>query len=411
MYRHALRPSSHSVWIYFIFTLGIAVLLTGCDTGALNPVPSNPQPNATQNQANIQTEAKHPSSASSSYACFTSIYDPSEPVPYQYGHLDLTFSDDIIAAAGGETLQYDYRLHDDEGQLHRLANCIIPDADAARSQVRDLLSYDPEDSNTTHTTSTPSTMDDGIEDCDMSGDEPSCEMLEVVVIADGTGGGAPVLPSPFWFIPIDGGGDPGDFGGSGGLYPCYACEPFDLDPGSCVKNDDHPLDVAILNSDNIQAEIATLWENSNPDAPNKDRLEQGAWVVETGNSQYDLVPFEEVSNNIEYTSCTIRGARTGDAPSNTVGSIHTHPATPGAPIYDLACLEAKEVPNPQDKLGAYVYRNPPTPSDPDYELTMNKPFHGYVVGPNAIWAYDGGPPDIPTPDHRLDQYERDDCGY
>ena len=245
----------------------------------------------------------------------------------------------------------------------------------------------------------------------MSSEEPSCEMMEVVVIADSTGSGAPVLPSPFWFIQIDGGGNPGDFGGSGGLYPCYACEPFDPDPGSCVKGDGHPDDVAILNSNNIQAEIATLSENSNPDAPNKDRLEQGAWVVETGNSQYELVPSEDVSNDTEYTSCTVRGARTGDAPTNTIGSIHTHPTTPGDPVYDLACLEAKEVPNPQDKLGTYVYRNPPTPSNSNYELMMNKNFHSYVVGAGAIWAYGSGPPDYATPDHRLNQYERDDCGY
>ena len=133
MNKTLLHASAHPIWIYVFFTVGAVALFTGCDTGALTPTPQKAKDGAPQSMTMVHTETMQQSSASSSYACFTSIYDPSEPVPYQYGHLDLAFSDYILAAAGGETLQYDYRLYDDEGQLHRLANCIIPDADAART--------------------------------------------------------------------------------------------------------------------------------------------------------------------------------------------------------------------------------------------------------------------------------------
>jgi hypothetical protein len=81
----------------------------------------------------------------------------------------------------------------------------------------------------------------------------------------------------------------------------------------------------VLNDPVTEAAFAALWANSNPDAPQSQRVEQAAWIVQT---QYGLAYVSWT--NADFGPCTITPhVGTFSIPANAIGWVHTHPFTEG----------------------------------------------------------------------------------
>lgn len=123
-------------------------------------------------------------------------------------------------------------------------------------------------------------------------------------------------------------GDPGHGGGGGGGGSSPPqCPDFDPDcgydeepqPDTCVTND------PVLNDPVTEAAFAQLWANSNVSAPQPERREQAAWIVQT---QFGLqvIPWTDA----DFGPCTISPhVGTFSIPTNAIAWVHTHPFTEG----------------------------------------------------------------------------------
>lgn len=159
----------------------------------------------------------------------------------------------------------------------------------------------------------------------------------------GAGGGA-----------IGDGAGPGGGGGGGGLVP-PSCPDYDPScdsespPDSCATSD------PVVNDAVVQSAFTQLWNNSNPDAPQGERLEQAAWIVQTPNG-LQIVPWTDAT----FGPCTITpNIGTFTIPPNAVGWIHTHPFRTGE--FQTSCEPIR-----YDASGAPVhgtYSSFPNPDD------------------------------------------------
>lgn len=110
------------------------------------------------------------------------------------------------------------------------------------------------------------------------------------------------------------------------LWSCTLCPDWDPqcgdtepEPDTCVTND------PVINDPVVETAFADLWANSNPDAPQSERVEQAAWIVQT---EYglEIVPW----TNTDFGPCTITPhIGTFGIPPDAIGWIHTHPFTEG----------------------------------------------------------------------------------
>lgn len=161
------------------------------------------------------------------FACFTSVATPGGPHAYRYGRLNLKFPRSALAPDGA-TMRYRFRVYDRDGEIERLANCVIPrTAEAARIMSRrfripgSVPRPKPIGSPLGEVTTQECTGDS------TSGYE--CDEL----IVDG-GGGDEGSEEPTCDVNTgencDGytGGGEGD--GGGGNEPCADCEAFDDSP-------------------------------------------------------------------------------------------------------------------------------------------------------------------------------------
>lgn len=160
--------------------------------------------------------------------------------------------------------------------------------------------------------------DCGEDDCIASTGPGDPEEATVQGCGPGSGGGDPTDPG-------EGGGGGG--GGGGGTNPpepqCPDWDPNcsyeELEPDTCVTND------PVINDPVVEAAFAQLWANSNPNAPQPERLEQAAWIVQTSYG-LDIIPW----TNADFGPCTISPhVGTFSIPTNAIAWIHTHPFTEG----------------------------------------------------------------------------------
>ncbi len=165
----------------------------------------------------------------------------------------------------------------------------------------------------------------------------------------------PSLPGPG--VPQD----PPRRGGDGGGGPCTTCVPPDSVVACNLDMQDFPDVAPILNDPAFAEALASLWKNSKPNAANDERQEQGGWIVYR-DGHYSIVPFEQVQEDIHYTSCSVRGPTVGHMPRGTVAIIHTHPADRGAAVKDAACLIAADH-DPTKDIGKYKYHSWPSTND------------------------------------------------
>ncbi|HEY0018041.1 MAG TPA: hypothetical protein VGC13_17125 [Longimicrobium sp.] len=138
----------------------------------------------------------------------------------------------------------------------------------------------------------------------------------------GSGGGGTIGD------PNDPGGDGGGGGGGGGggTRPAPQCPDWDPDcgyeepePDTCVTND------PVINDPVVETAFAELWANSNPSAPQHQRVEQAAWIVQTA-SGLNVVTW----TNADFGPCTISPhIGTFSIPTDAIAWIHTHPFTEG----------------------------------------------------------------------------------
>jgi hypothetical protein len=77
---------------------------------------------------------------------------------------------------------------------------------------------------------------------------------------------------------------------------------------------------AVLDDPMVKAGLADLWQRSNPDAPQSQRVEQSAWIVQNSDGSYGVRPMTNIS---QQGPCSVNGSLL--APANAVAWVHTHP--------------------------------------------------------------------------------------
>ena len=168
-----------------------------------------------------------------------------------------------------------------------------------------------------------------------------------------------------------------------------------------------------FDSPDVKQGLNDLWTRSNPEAPQAQRLEQGAWIIQRPDGSYGMTPFSVSTQS----PCGING--NFNAPQGAVGWVHTHPFTAGE--VQTICGALKQ-PDPatggwRDVIGTNgqpvypVYSN--RPSIPDRELMSDlnavmgrlgrNPLAGVIIDANQTTVYSENPGDGTTTFPR--------CGY
>ncbi len=281
----------------------------------------------------------------SAYGCLVSTPDPTGEHAYRYRAFYLSFPEDVLAEADGQSETVTLTLGSqtllaetprDWPVVVRRAQCLLPKSDAARQMVRDQLRRIDVSALPETWQGEPAEHPDGAAsslgkagswECmswwveqvcsqDAEGNLHSCVTTKVEcthwqyisawepIGGDGPGGG--------W----NGGGDDDDpcapaenggipFGCGGGGGPTFP----DEDP---CETDDEVIDQLAA-----AGELDAIWEASNADAPALERRERGRWIVRGANG--DLAFVDIGGQSME---C---GINTGPMPTNAVGFVHTHP--------------------------------------------------------------------------------------
>lgn len=125
-----------------------------------------------------------------------------------------------------------------------------------------------------------------------------------------------------------------------GSYPEWILEGEDGGGGSCddltVRITVEPLpdlcpgDPFFLDEE-VREELSELWERTNADAPQHERVERAAWIVRD-DSGFDLVPIEPVRAD----ACSFH-LPPGQPPAGTVAWVHTHAFAPGERVGAGVC--------------------------------------------------------------------------
>ncbi len=164
-----------------------------------------------------------------------------------------------------------------------------------------------------------------------------CEQLDPIEVNKCQYGGeypycnqAPPPPPPSGDSP-----PPPDGGGPspGGDDPCTKCEP----DGPPPPEEEQPCETGdpVVDAPEVQAAFEQIWAQSNPDATQSKRIEQGGWIVHDGSS-YSFEPFP---NTIVQGPCSIRLVGVS-IPPNAVAWVHTHPYRSGEVQY--SCEVARD---------------------------------------------------------------------
>lgn len=170
-------------------------------------------------------------------------------------------------------------------------------------------------------------------------------------------------------------GSTGCAGGGGGPVPPPPPPTTEPLPSDTCRTGEPALDAPA-----VKAGLKDLWDRSNPNAPQAQRLEQGAWIVQNADGSYGMAPFATSLQG----PCNINGNY--NPPPNAIAWVHTHPFTAGETM--TIC-------------GAYKTRDPATGAwrdiigpdgRPVYPVYNNRPSiddHGTMADMNETLAMNG----------------------
>lgn len=194
----------------------------------------------------------------------------------------------------------------------------------------------------------------------------------------------------------DDGGDGGDYdagGGSGGgggtkgpMCPDGNCD-SPLPADTCRTGD------PIVDDPQVSQGLATLWNQSNPDANLYQRVEKAGWIVEYPVGQFSIMQF----TGTERFGCGDYRNIPLPARGKVVGFVHTHPYEVGEMIVDcnLRNLQAYDgTPSEVDRKSSVALGN---------YFGLGRPLTGYTIDKDGYYRYDGQS-NTATP-------RRQRCGY
>ena len=397
-------------------------------------------------------------SEASPYGCMLSTPNLGGDATYRYDAVYLHFPASIVNNAEGlRHITFGALSHTaysdeirDQPIIMRLAQCRVPDSDAAEAMAREYLRRFPAPSDDVQWTGAtvgnpnkslfPPDSRKGYQCLNYEIESIICvgpfngnpEVCTVEVTCtqwvyiddddnDGGGSGSGSGDDPVACNPDGGPTDQICIEGGGAVpddpvfieNPCDRPDPpaYCSQAGSCydanIANDEHE---AILKVIEDQGALNQLWTDSNFDAPQEQRLEQGGWIVQdptTGTVSFQPFPDNWASAPCEIIPITPPGGPT--IPDNAVGIIHTHPFETGEQME--ACF-SEPVATIGDQELYPTYDNEPSPEDiktisglknAGYDVT------GYVIDKDNIVVYDETTDLGPQSSNPPVQYDR--CGY
>ena len=179
-------------------------------------------------------------------------------------------------------------------------------------------------------------------------------------------------------------------------------------PGDTCQTGDPALD-----SPEVRQGLENLWIRSNPDAPQAQRLEEAAWIIQRSDGSFGMAQF----NVSTQSPCGVNGNL--NAPAGAVAWAHTHPFTAGEVQYICGSLKEpdpatggwRDIVGPDGQPVYPVYDN--RPSFPDREVmdAMNRVrsqrgqnlIAGVIIDANQTTVYSENPGEGTTTFPR--------CGY
>lgn len=117
----------------------------------------------------------------------------------------------------------------------------------------------------------------------------------------------------------------------------------------------------MLDDPAVRQVLWNLWQQSNADAPQTQRLEQAAWIVLNADGSLGMAPFTDLT---EQGPCAVNGNML--APANAVAWVHTHPFRRGEEL--VVCGAYKRL----DPAGNWIDVIGPD-GRPDYPEYDNRP--------------------------------------
>lgn len=132
---------------------------------------------------------------------------------------------------------------------------------------------------------------------------------------------------------------------------------------------------------------------------------EGAWIVESEGSRYNIVEFHEVEGDLTYTPLGVEGVTTGNRPSGTVATFHTQPFAPGEAITDTDVIQQyldENNLNDQYDAESITPKYPTKPSKGDFGAANTLNTKGYIIDGSSVYSYD----DVRGVDTAMDR-----CGY
>ena len=316
------------------------------------------------------------------YPCNWSRPARSGPLRYRYGHASVQFPRGEVTP-GGKTTLFRVIARPAGGEPVFAAACAIPATEAAVARMYRFFGLADAGSTALAASDDASArqctwvngacvfepIGDPVSPCPRSTASDPAE-----AIGDGacTGGGDPEWGGVPYEPPPDDSGGGGDPGGD---------EPLPPDP--CATGD------PVIDSEQVQDALQSLWTQSDPGANLAQRREQAGWIVRSS-SGYSVVRFQ----NVQRSFCGAEGFEPFPQGVEIVGFVHTHPYDVGETIlncsYQIIPYEGK--PSEFDlvmssRLGEQLGRAEPLP--------------GYIIDGDGIRRFAQGTPTT--------SYER--CGY
>lgn len=150
-------------------------------------------------------------------------------------------------------------------------------------------------------------------------------------------------------------------------------------PDTCQTGD------PMLDSPAVEQGLKDLWARSAPTAPQAQRLEQAAWIIQNADGTYGTAPFSVTTQG----PCGINGNL--NAPAGAVAWVHTHPFTRNEVQTICGPLQQPDptapggyraVIGPNGQPVFPVYRN--NPSIPDRELMYDLNYTRKQLGQQSL---------------------------
>jgi len=156
--------------------------------------------------------------------------------------------------------------------------------------------------------------------------------------------------------------------------------------------------------------MENIWNDSNFDADEFDRREQGGWIIE--NPQNGNIEFEPFPSDWNRTACRIDIPNEFTMPAGTVAMVHSHPYSTNEKM--IECVNAplwmqEKFPDKVEEV-AKKYKNLPSQNDIDLLedfASQGIIIDGYIIDNDGITQYDSQS----TLNNPQTMTTEDRCGY